>query len=212
MHNRFIIIKHLLTKAISILLLFLISSVTLTAQLCEGNLGNNIFTDGDFGSGAENIILTDPGIAPGYTYQASQATPQDGSYVITNNTDGWGFHFPTWVRLSDNSNDPNGYFMLVNASFESGLFYSNQVTGLCENTFYQFSADIINVVMSGTSDHIFPNVSFLIDDVVVFSTGDILQNESWNKYGFTFTTNPGQTELKLSLRNNSDSFFFGFFL
>ena len=172
-------------------------------QLCDGNLGINIFSDGDFGSGASNILSTDPGIAPGYTYQAAPATPADGSYVITNNTAGWSFHFPTWLTLTDNSSDPNGYFMLVNASFEPGEFYSNQVTGLCENTLYEFSADIINVVRSGIAGHIFPNVSFLIDDVVVFSTGDIFQTETWNKFGFTFTTEVGQTEIKLSLRNNA---------
>ena len=188
----------------TIFLLLLLSTATLPAQLCEGNLGNNIFTDGDFGNGTDNVIQSDPGIAPGYTYQGQQSTPFDGSYVITNNTEGWGFHFDSWLTLSDNSNDPNGYFMLVNASFDTGVFYSNQVTGLCENTFYQFSADIINVIKQGIPDHIFPNVSFLLDDVVVFSTGDILQNESWNKYGFTFTTDPGQTELKLSLRNNAN--------
>ncbi len=173
-------------------------------QLCDGNLGQNIFADGDFGRGMVNILTIDPGIAPGYTYQAEAATPPDGSYVITNNTAGWEFHFSTWLTLTDNSNDPFGYFMLVNASFDSGEFYTNQVTGLCENTFYEFSADIINVVRSSVPDHIFPNVSFLIDDVVVFSTGDIPQNERWNKYGFTFTTEPGQTEVKLSLRNNAN--------
>ena len=176
----------------------------LTAQqLCQGNLGANIFTDGNFGSGTSNIVTADPGIAPGYLYQPIPATPQDGSYVITNNTATWSTHFPTWLRLTDNSDDPNGYFMLVNASFSPGEFYTNQVTGLCENTLYEFSADIINVIRIGIPDHIFPNVSFLIDDVIVFSTGDILQTETWVKYGFTFSTAVGQTEVKLSLRNNA---------
>ncbi len=191
-------------KSILSILIALVSIGGITAQqLCEGNLGQNIFTDGDFGRGMVNILTIDPEIAPGYTYQAQAATPSDGSYVITNNTAGWGFHFPTWLTLTDNSDDPFGYFMLVNANFDPGEFYTNQVTGLCENTFYEFSADIINVVMSGIPDHILPNVSFLIDDVVVFSTGDIPQNETWNKYGFTFTTSVGQTEVKLSLRNNA---------
>jgi len=173
-------------------------------QLCDGNLGINIFDDGDFGSGTDNVVRTDPQIAPGYRYKADPGSPNDGWYTITNGTQSWGFHFQTWIRLTDNSNDPNGYFMLVNADFTPGLFYEQIVDGLCENTLYEFSADIINVVRSGVGNHIFPNVSFLINDVVQFSSGDVPQNEVWNKYGFTFTTDPGQTSIKLSLRNNAN--------
>ena len=190
-----------------VLFLLLILS-TATAQifsqkLCDGNLGANIFEDGDFGSGTANIISQDPGIAPGYNYNAATASPNDGSYVITNGTFNWGFWFGTWLRLSDNSSDPNGYFMLVNADFTPGLFYEKQVDGLCENTLYVFSADVINVVTRNTQNHILPNVSFLLDDVVQFNTGDVAQDEQWHEYGFTFTTAPGQTSIKLSLRNNA---------
>lgn len=183
--------------------LFLFSSLN-GQQLCDGNLGANIFDDGDFGSGTSNVLMTDPQIAPGYQYKPNAGSPRDGEYTITNSTQNWGFHFQTWIRLTDNSDDPNGYFMLVNADFTPSLFYEKVVDGLCENTLYEFSADIINVVRSSVGDHIFPNVSFLIDDVVQFSSGDVPQNEKWNKYGFTFTTDPGQTSVKLSLRNTAN--------
>lgn len=172
-------------------------------QLCEGNLGINIFEDGDFGSGTENFVITNPNIAPGYNYNAAAAAPNDGSYVIANNTNSWSSYFNSWIRLTDNSSDPNGYFMLVNADFEPGLFYEQEVDGLCENTLYEFSAEIINVIRSGTSNHILPNISFLLNDVVLFSSGDVPQDEEWHKYGSTFTTDPGQTSVKLSLRNNA---------
>ncbi|MEM9889076.1 MAG: hypothetical protein AAF849_24565, partial [Bacteroidota bacterium] len=38
------------------------------AQICTGNLGDNIFEEGDFGIGTANNLLDDPNIAPGYNY------------------------------------------------------------------------------------------------------------------------------------------------
>lgn len=172
------------------------------AQVCDGNLGDNIFTEGDFGSGADNILLTNPMIAPGYLYETNPP-PVDGFYTITNNTGAWSNLYGTWLAIPDNSNDPNGYMMVVNASFEPGLFYEQQVDDLCENTLYEFSADVINLIRQNVNEHIKPNISFLIDGVVQYSTGEIQQSESWITHGFTFTTGPGQTSVVLSLQNNA---------
>ena len=174
----------------------------LFAQTCDGNLGDNIFEAGDFGSGSANILLPDPGIAPGYMYSITPP-PNDGFYTITNNTGAWSGLFPSWLAIGDNSPDPNGYMMVVNASFDPGLFYDQEIDDLCENTQYEFSADIINLIQVGVGGHIEPNVSFLIDGVVQFNTGDIPETDQWQTYGFTFSTAPGQTSLRLSLRNNA---------
>lgn len=173
----------------------------LFAQVCEGSLGDNIFEEGDFGSGPATVIPGDPGIAPGYVYTTSPP-PNDGQYTIVNNLAIWPL-FPTWLGIQDNSPDPNGYMMVVNASFDTGLFYDQEVDGLCENTLYEFSADIINLIQVGVNGHIKPNVSFLLDDVVQFSTGNIPETNNWETYGFTFTTGPGQSSVRLSLRNNA---------
>ena len=92
--------------------------------------------------------------------------------------------------------------MVVNASHEPGLFYEKEITGLCENTLYAFSADIINLIGTG-EDMIKPDVSFLLDDEVHYTTGKIQEDEEWKTYGFTFSTSPGQTSITLSLRNNA---------
>ena len=175
-------------------------AATLAGQ-CDGNLGDNIFEAGDFGSGTANVLTPDPRIAPGFIYQPNPP-PNDGFYTITNSTASWSNLFPAWRRFGDNSNDPNGYMMVVNASYEPGLFYQQEVSGLCENTLYQFSADITNVLQRNTFQ-LPPNVSFLIDDEVFFTTGNIPEDEKWNTYGFTFTTAPGQTSVILALRNNA---------
>ncbi|MEL7005324.1 MAG: gliding motility-associated C-terminal domain-containing protein, partial [Bacteroidota bacterium] len=125
-----------------------------------------------------------------------------GQYSIVSRLNFGQLH-SSWLTLSDNSSDPNGYMMVVNADYEPGLFYVETITGLCENVLYEFSADIFNLNAAWATDRIQANVSFLLDDQVLFSTGDIPRNEKWNTYGFTFTTEPGQTELKLSLRNNA---------
>ena len=174
----------------------------LSAQVCTGNLGDNIFLEGDFGAGAANLLSPNPNIAPGYAYTFN-VPPVDGQYVLTNNTAVWSNLYSAWLPIGDNSPDPNGYMMVVNGSFEPGLFYEQVVDELCGNTLYEFSADVINLIRTNVTDHIKPNVSFLLDGVVLFSTGNIPQDETWTTYGFTFTTNPGQETVVLSLRNNA---------
>ena len=129
----------------------------------------------------------------------------DGFYVVTNNTGGadWAGIFPDWARFEDNSDDPNGYMMVVNSSVEPGAFYEREVTDLCENTDYEFSADIRNLYRAGIEGDILPNVSFLIDGVEVFTTGNIPNNDLWNDYAFAFSTAPGQFTVRLTLRNNA---------
>ena len=184
------------------LLFFLCLPMFMQAQFCTGTLGDNIFVEGDFGSGIPNLLSPDPGIAPGYEYTFN-VPPFDGQYVLTNNTGAWSGLFATWLDITDNSDDPNGYMMVVNASNTPGIFYQQNVSGLCENTLYEFSADIINLIRVGTPDHLDPNVSFLLNGTEVFSTGNIPKTDAWATYGFTFSTMVGQQSLTLSLRNNA---------
>lgn len=170
-------------------------------DICSGNLGENIFEDGDFGSGADIILQEDPLIALGYFYERNPP-PFDGEYLITNNS-GWENKYGTWLSIGDNSDDPFGYMMVVNADFTPGIFFEQIVDGLCENTSYAFSADIINMIMTGVANHSDPDVSFLLDDEVQFTTGNIPKSESWITYGFSFTAEAGQTEVKLTIRNNA---------
>ena len=182
----------------------LLQFTNLQAQnnLCNGSLGENIFTDGDFGSGLPNVVINDPGLAPGYTYQPSPP-PQDGLYTITNNTTNWGSFASTfWINIGDNSSDPQGYMMVVNASNLPGIFYQKTIDDLCENTTYQFSADIINLFIPGQNGNL-PNVDFLLDGAVQYSTGNIAEDATWNTYGFSFSTAPGETSKTLTLRNNA---------
>ncbi len=186
---------------ITLPLIILHCALAMAQGVCTGNLGENIFISGDFGSGAAPVVLSNPNIAPGYTYTTQ--VPFDGAYTICSRTSALVGLYPSWIQIEDNSPDPNGYMMVVNGSYEPGIFYEEVVDGLCENTNYEFSADIINLVSVETTDHIEPNVTFLIDDLVVYETGNIPQTEQWVKFGFSFTTTNIQSSIKLSLRNNA---------
>ncbi|MBP6828555.1 MAG: gliding motility-associated C-terminal domain-containing protein [Saprospiraceae bacterium] len=170
---------------------------------CSGNLGDNIFPDGDFGSGIPNVVPNNPNLAPGYSYQKIPP-PNDGSYSIANSTVGWGsFAANTWIKIEDNGPEVNGYMMVVNASYQPGLFYRKVVT-VCENTLYEFSIDVIAMnIPSPNFSIIQPDVAFEIDSVIVCSTNNIPIDATWHNYRFSFTTKPGVTQVTLSLRNNA---------
>ena len=168
---------------------------------CPFGQGVNALPDGDFGSGIPNILPADPGIAPGYTY-TTNPPPEDGFYTITNNTGPWGSFATNWIDIGDNSMDPNGYMMVINASFAPGIFYSQQVD-VCSGSEYQFSADIINLLEPSGSQEILPNVDFLINGQVLFSTGDIPQNGQWQNVGFVFPIPVGLNMVQIEIRNNA---------
>ncbi len=177
-------------------------SMPICTSSCTGTLGDNIFPNGDFGTGIPNILQTNPNLAPGFIYQLNPP-PNDGYYCITNNTTPWGiFASNFWIDIEDNGPEPNGYMMVVNATYQPGLFYQKTVE-VCENTVYELSIDIISLIKSQVPNFILPNISFLIDGNVVCETGNIPQDEQWRTVRFSFVSSPGQNTVTFELRNNA---------
>ncbi|HMS66791.1 MAG TPA: gliding motility-associated C-terminal domain-containing protein [Saprospiraceae bacterium] len=175
----------------------------LTAQidsLCTGNLGENIFLNGSLGRGNTLTLENDPMIAPGYQYLPY--LPNDGQYTITQNVEDL-FPPQTWINVIDAGGDSLGYFLLFNASYEPSVFYEQLVTGLCPNTLYEFSVEVVNLIARDVTDHIDPNLTFYLDSLEVYSTGNVPRSEHWEKYGLSFTTGLNQTSVTLSIRNNA---------
>jgi CHU_C Type IX secretion signal domain len=171
---------------------------------CNGVLGENIFPDGDFGSGTAPLLEANPGFAPGYQFAGLSAPPIDGFFVITNNTASWGsFAASRWININDNSGTTNGYMMVVNAAFSPGVFYEKQVP-VCANTLYEMSVDVISMMepVYG-SGHIESDIAFAIDNDVVCSTGKVPHDARWRTFRFSFTTQPNQTSVNLSFLNNA---------
>ncbi|MBK9569322.1 MAG: gliding motility-associated C-terminal domain-containing protein [Chitinophagaceae bacterium] len=170
------------------------------AQLCIGSLGDPV-VNLTFGSGAN----TGQGFtAPGYTYVASSC-PNDGFYTITSSTSGC---FGNSWHTVNADHTGNGAFLLVNASNQPADFFITTVSGLCPNTTYEFSAWIMNVLISATG--IQPNLTFNIETPAgvilnTFNTGNIAVSPQpdWKQYGFFFTTTPGNPVIVLRITNNA---------
>jgi len=198
------IIKNNFTKIFFVLVVFF--SLSLNAQLgfCGGNSGEPIFTE-DFGAGTTNVAL--PLGTTTYTFANSQ--PNDGFYTVSNRTNWF-----DWHDIQDHTEgDTNGRSLVVNADFTAGEFYKTAISGLCENTSYEFSSWIINLMPSnhpfcGTGIPI--NVKFEIwdnTDTNLLASGDTgninsTSSPNWEQYGLVFKTLPNQTSIILKMLNN----------
>ncbi|CAN5900189.1 hypothetical protein BH11BAC4_BH11BAC4_07440 [soil metagenome] len=184
----------------------------------------------------------------------STGQPNDYNYAIVNNSsaDGWtnpastmpeapALHrvFGYWDIGGDHTGASNpslgnppkapgtraGYFVLINASYNTDIAYQETLSNLCPNTYYEFSAWFRNVCPrcscdsvgrgSGSagfipfpgndSSGVRPNLTFEIDGLSYYTSGDIKYDRvaPWKQYGFTFLTKPTQTTANFVIRNNS---------
>lgn len=179
----------------------------LHAQLgfCQGNSGDPIFTE-DFGTGT-NYGPQLPAGTTTYNFVGTNG-PQDGSYTVGSSTFSFGWNMP-----SDHTpGDTNGKALIVNASFTTGEFYKTNINGLCENTTYEFSSWLMNILpSSGCGGNGIPvNVRFEIWDITDTNllasgnTGSIFGTvaPAWQQYGLVFQTLPAQTSVILKIINN----------
>jgi gliding motility-associated-like protein len=182
----------------------LVAGFGAAAQTCTGGLGDPI-VDITFGQGAGPGAPLAQGIT-NLTYQPADC-PEDGYYTIISETlncfgDTW------WDVLQDHTGNPNGYFMLINASYQPNDFYVQTVNGLCGGTSYQFGAWVLNLV--SVPGEILPNITFTIektDGTVLqsYSTGDIPETFGpfWRQYAFYFATPPGINSVVMRMTNNA---------
>ncbi|MCL5127071.1 T9SS type B sorting domain-containing protein [Algibacter sp. L4_22] len=170
---------------------------------CSGNSGDPIFTE-TFGVGTNNVPLP----AGTTTYSFASVKPFDGFYTISNRTNWFGWH-----DIPDHTaGDTNGRSLVVNADYTSGEFYRTAISGLCENTTYEFSSWMVNLLPANHSCGIgIPiNVKFEIWDntdtqlLASGNTGDIYGTSSadWRQYALVFQSEPGQTSIILKMLNN----------
>lgn len=197
-----------MTKFAGILLLTLFFCARLNAQLCQGSLGDPIVNI-TFGAGANpGAPLT--AATTSYQYTGTDC-PNDGFYTVRNNTTNC--FSSSWHSVqSDHTGDPNGYFMLINASVQPSAFYLDTVKGLCGGTTYEFAAWIMNVLRPGSCspNPTQPNLTFSIertDGTVLqtYNTNTITQDAAptWKQLGFFFTTPGNVQDIVLRIFNNS---------
>ena len=211
---------------------------------------------GTFASGIIQNRATPLAYSTTYLKQSiGTGTPVDYNYAIVNNSSADGITNPLspmpespakhrvfglWDITGDHTGaaDPavgnppaapgtrGGYFVLVNASYNTDIAYQETLSNLCPNTYYEFSAWFRNLCPrcscdsngkgSGSngflpyfpgndSSGVRPNLSFEIDGLDYYTSGDIKYDRTapWKKYGFTFLTKPTQTSANFTIRNNS---------
>ena len=172
----------------------------LNAQLCQGSLGDPIVNI-TFGAGPN------PGPAllaatTSYQYVLSDC-PGDGFYTVRHGTSSCFGN--TWYSLSsDHTGDKDGYFMLINASFQPSAFYLGTVSGLCGGTTYEFAAWIMNVLKTSAClpNPTQPNLTFTLEKkdgtvLQTYNTGTLnsLDVTAWQQFGFFFATPPNVLKL-----------------
>ncbi|WP_374951696.1 gliding motility-associated C-terminal domain-containing protein [Mucilaginibacter sp.] len=195
-----------------ILVFMLLIGAPAFAQLAGGSLGDPVINE-TFGAGTTyGTGPALPATVTNFRYTAEMC-PGDGFYTIAS---ALGNCFGgTWqVIPHDHTGDPNGYMMIINSSYDPGIFYVQKARGdlLCPNTNYQFSAWIMNVIrdQASTRTHIRPNITFSIETadgtvLKTYNTGDIPQGDftTFVQYGTSFTTPSNGADIVVKMRNNA---------
>ena len=184
------------------------STQRLQAQLCQGSLGDPIVNK-TFGSGS-NPGAPLQAATTAYQY-VSNDCPNDGFYTVRSNTNAC--FGSSWHSLNrDHTGDPNGYFMLVNASIQPSAFYLDTVKGLCGGTTFEFAAWVMNVLLPSacSPNPIQPNLTFTIEKtdgtvLQTYNTNNISSQSTptWQQFGFFFTTPSNVSDIVLRIFNNS---------
>ncbi len=189
------------------ILLFFISVKVAQSQTCTGSVGDPI-VNVTFGSGSSFGPQLPANTTSSLNYVASTCPP-DGNYSILNYTSGCfsNNNDVTWHTTTDHTGNSNGYFMLINASYQPSDFYIQTINGLCTGTTYQFAAWMLNMCsVFGT----LPNITLTIEKtdgsiLATYHTGNIpiINPVTWKQYGFNFTMPPNVSTLVLRMRNNA---------
>lgn len=189
-------------------------SIKAVAQTCNGSLGDPVINQ-TFGSGPN----PGPALSSDITNMkyVSSSCPNDGEYTIAHSMTGADNCHPyTWFNVPyDHTGNPNGYMMIVNASYDPSIFFTQTASGLCPNTTYEFSAYILNLLIPGvlTADNSQPNITFSIQTksgtvLATYNTGTIpptpySQGPTWVQYGTFFTTPANATDVVVVMTNNA---------
>jgi trimeric autotransporter adhesin len=121
-----------------------------------------------------------------------------------------------------------GYMAVVNANYAINNAVQKTINGLCTDTYYEFTSWFKNIcpgcscdtsgngATSGSfksyiagpknrndSAGVQPDLTFQVDGVDYYTTGNIPYNKRWMRKGFLFRTGSAQTTATLTIRNNA---------
>jgi len=163
----------------------------------------------DFGRGEASEL----NVSNGYNYRRVENTcPTDGHYTYTPYTSDC--FRGDWITLDEDhtAGDQLGNFLLVNASYRSGEFFSTMVRGLTPGKTYEFALWMVNVCKPSDKCPfpLLPNITITLETVtgtVVSSmnTGDLQRygRAQWTKFNVMFTLPAGVNTLAMTMVNHS---------
>lgn len=107
-----------------------------------------------------------------------------------------------------------GYMLVMNADYNTGEAYSDIIQNVCPNTYYEFSAWIRNLcgqcgadkngnAYPAPSHGVKPNLTYTINGVDYYTTGNIDYSGTWVKRGFIYKTGPAETQFTIAIKNNA---------
>lgn len=125
------------------------------------------------------------------------------------------------------ANSNAGYMLIINAAYRIDSAFQQTISGLCPNTYYEISCWMRNICSKcgcdsngkgasnssgppyyipsgpGDSSGVQPNLTFEVDGIDYYTTGNLVYTGKWIKKGFTFLTGPAQTSFTLKFFNNA---------
>ncbi|WP_345214348.1 gliding motility-associated C-terminal domain-containing protein [Mucilaginibacter gynuensis] len=144
--------------------LFAICTGKVSAQVCTGNYGDPVIEE-TFGNGSSAPLSTQQ---TNYKYVVGRC-PENGEYSIVKFNPGC--HTESWhTVLQDHTTDrngahiPGGNMMLVNASEDKGLFFTQTAHNLCAGTTYKFSVFVLDLMRPNPArpDALHPTLRFKV--------------------------------------------------
>jgi hypothetical protein len=190
-----------------------------------------IFTNGgpnDYYYGVANNTST----ANAYTTSNSWAKPDNSSptHRVFSVWDVIGDHTGAASPTAGNpatdtvANHNGGYMLVVNAAYRIDSAFQQTISNLCPNTFYEISCWMRNICSKcgcdsngtgasggagyiatapGDSSGVYPNITFEVNGLDYYTTGNIKYTGQWVKRGFTIKTDTAQTSFTLKFFNNA---------
>ena len=120
-----------------------------------------------------------------------------------------------------------GYMLVVNAAYRIDSAFQHTISNLCPNTYYEISCWMRNIcskcgcdsngkgatnatgppfyipTAASDSSGVYPNITFEVNGIDYYTTGNLRYSGQWVKKGFTFLTGPTQTSFTLKFFNNA---------
>lgn len=123
----------------------------------------------------------------------------------------------------DASGQVGGYMAVINSSYRTNITFTDTVKNLCPLTEYTYSAWFRNICKKcgcdsngtgwsspgyhpqapGDSSGIHPNLTFAVNGLDYYTTGNIPYTGQWVQKGLVYHTRAGQTSMIITIRNNA---------